>query len=409
MEGIDLSKVCRLCLKGEEVMCPIFGVGASQPAHGEASLPHRIMSCAQVKLAEGDGLPNSVCASCLNQVDRSYQFKLLCERSDSALRASLKSEQSSDTESLEGEPWDMNKFTPEVIIKEDSEENNLNGGYVEQIHNEFNLVAPPLYPIATIAQDSTVKQDNGAILLPQIQEQAQVKSRRCRGGDKLFKCRQCNKSYSFSSALSRHKAVHNTALRPHVCQICNKGFTQVDKLLRHQKTHTMDTFLSCDLCNRPFKSFPAFQKHKMSEGCEVTLAKCGQCASHVVEGEAHICTQADAQPAAVAIQAEPQSSEDAQEQDARRPTGKGRPEFKCTVCMKNFATRGSLEVHSTIHTGVRPFVCSVCDKSFRHKVNLMEHFQRKHSQVRPYICDVCAARFVTKQELVRHYKKHIGD
>lgn len=51
-----------------------------------------------------------------------------------------------------------------------------------------------------------------------------------------------------------------------------------------------------------------------------------------------------------------------------RDSGKGKPEFKCPVCLKLFATRGSLDVHSTIHTGVRPFVCSVCNKSFRHKV-----------------------------------------
>lgn len=46
-----------------------------------------------------------------------------------------------------------------------------------------------------------------------------------------------------------------------------------------------------------------------------------------------------------------------------------------------FATRGSLEVHSTIHTGVRPFACSACDKSFRHKVYYTAQFHFIHHSV----------------------------
>ncbi|KAL1116619.1 hypothetical protein AAG570_005091 [Ranatra chinensis] len=118
----DLSKVCRLCLKGGEVMCPIFG--ASQLNGNSASLPHRIMSCAQVKVYEGDGLPTNVCTTCLSQVDRSYQFKLLCEKSDSTLRGNMHRNSASDTESLDGgDSWDMTKFTPEVIINEEADEN----------------------------------------------------------------------------------------------------------------------------------------------------------------------------------------------------------------------------------------------------------------------------------------------
>ncbi|KAF6198182.1 hypothetical protein GE061_007929 [Apolygus lucorum] len=481
MDAMDLSKACRLCLKGGEVMCPIFGNG---PTNGTPSLPQRIMSCAQIKLSEGDGMPNNVCTTCLAQVDRSYQFKLQCERSDVTLRGSMKAEQLSDDDSEEEEQWDMTKFTPEVIIKEDNDlgdESTLNGSYggggdseMEDYHHQ-NLPPPPLYPLATMLVEGgglpALLQHPPNMAVEQFQDRRQQmyleraiqqhqqnqrqqnqlpnqpqqsltqellqppRSRRCRGGDKLFKCRQCNKSYSFSSALSRHKAVHNTALRPHVCQICNKGFTQVDKLIRHQKTHTMDFFMACDLCQRPFKSFAAYQKHRMAGGCmmmnngrapqqpETQQYPQRQTRASTAHQDPSVAPPAQGSPppasapddSSAALASDQSNADESPSPDQQqtptsgRNSGKGKPEFQCKVCDKMFATRGSLEVHSTIHTGVRPFVCSVCNKSFRHKVNLMEHFQRKHSLVRPYICDVCAARFVTKQELVRHYRKHIGD
>ncbi|XP_073973691.1 uncharacterized protein [Rhodnius prolixus] len=596
MEGLeDLSKVCRLCLQSGEVMCPIFASGRHN--NGTTALPYRIMSCARVKLVEGDGLPSNVCTNCLAQVDRSYQFKLLCERSDLTLRGGLKADSSTDSESLDGgESWDMTKFTPEVIIKEEADEGTLleNGlpnpsqsleSYLAHLHHHHNhshhsfypfthmeeilrnhgteikvqtehlpssnpitngnpavpvtlggqptalLVAHRLVPVlghqqggaspggpaattavlvATTAPPPPAHQQQQhvpsqqhhqtssqakvtflATTVPvanatppplpssQLQQQQQKqqpqhngtplqnnlhqkqkhqhhqqnemlhhhgtldtgslssKSRRCRGGDKLFKCSQCNKSYSFSSALSRHKAVHNKELRPHICKICNKGFTHPDKLLRHQKTHTMDVFINCEVCNKPFKSYPAYQKHKQSNNCEGAPSGndsggnwCETCNVELNRDETHVCNGGENIAASEDNNSKQITGSGENSPNREQPTEteedpgesppppspppnarrtKGKSDFKCKVCLKYFATKGSLEVHSTIHTGVRPFVCSACGKSFRHKVNLMEHFQRKHSQVRPYICDVCAARFVTKQELVRHYRKHIGD
>ncbi|KAK9501039.1 hypothetical protein O3M35_002163 [Rhynocoris fuscipes] len=597
MDGLeDVTKVCRLCLQGGEVMCPIFTSGLQN--NGTVALPYRIMSCARVRLIEGDGLPPNVCASCLAQVDRSYQFKLLCERTELTLRGVVKGDSSSDTESLDGgESWDMTKFTPEVIIKEDADEGLIENGLPSPEHQLESFLSHqhshhPLYPLHQVeellrnhgteikvqadqqdlnsssslvgnghhtavpvslggqpaallvahrlvpvmghhhqqqggavthgagtptaavlvattaptaaivsqqpqkqqpsapkvtivatpmtvttkqqqqqqstpppmqkAQPQQQQQHNGNTHHSSSQQQQKSKqqtqndvhhhsaldssslssrSRRCRGGDKLFKCSQCNKSYSFSSALSRHKAVHNKELRPHICKVCNKGFTHPDKLTRHQKTHSMDVFMSCDVCNRPFKSYPAYQKHKQSGNCESGLTVndnctnyCEFCNCEFDSDKTHICSNgnaADENTPQVATSAENSPSNNSNNREEKRvepdeepvpspppappspPSNsrrtKGKSDFKCKVCEKYFATKGSLEVHSTIHTGVRPFVCSACGKSFRHKVNLMEHFQRKHSQVRPYICDVCAARFVTKQELVRHYRKHIGD
>lgn len=42
----------------------------------------------------------------------------------------------------------------------------------------------------------------------------------------------------------------------------------------------------------------------------------------------------------------------------------------CKLCSKHFGSFSALETHMRSHTGVKPFVCSICDKSFSTKGNL---------------------------------------
>lgn len=409
----DGKKVCRLCLVEAEVACPIFG----SHVNSGVALPQRIMSCAEIKITEDDGLPASICHQCLAQVDKSYQFKLQCERADAMLRknfqvndvtislkksngmtvngyglASLSSTSDTnasvdhqnngnnsfnissnnhgdhdhegggneddeddceddedsdvdygdgvsvppgigDSESVDG--WEVMKFTPEVIINEEDSKGSgdcnapQTGGAVSQngsqgvLRNINSLAEQQLYQLSqveailrnhgteikvqsgngvigngqsplqlklsqqqpgsepmtvsnSLATDESLRtssQENGSpkgdyfaafgveAVLDDSDSGPASKSRRSRDGEKLFKCRLCPKSYSFSSALSRHKAVHNTMLRPYVCPICKKGFAEPEKLERHGRTHLVDRTWRCNNCGRIFKALNTYERH----------------------------------------------------------------------------------------------------------------------------------------------------
>lgn len=295
-------------------MCPIFSTSSKNGLQGVA-LPHRIMSCAQIRVVEDDGLPAAICHQCLAQVDKSYQFKLLCEKSDATLRQNLQDkEKGGDTDSVDGgDAWEVMKFTPEVIINEgESEEtvdqNGENHCDSDPGGNDTDVTSEPLhtYPLSEVQAllrhhgtelklqgDSRARRNvkvlnfsangnsvnfeqNGdgyqslygveAILNnDQNDTYSSSKSRRSRDGQKLFQCRLCPKSYSFSSALSRHKAVHNTALRPYVCIVCKKGFAEPEKLERHTRTHLVDQTYHCDACGRVFKALATYERHLKTE------------------------------------------------------------------------------------------------------------------------------------------------
>uniref|UniRef100_A0A1B6CCA0 Protein krueppel n=1 Tax=Clastoptera arizonana TaxID=38151 RepID=A0A1B6CCA0_9HEMI len=411
------GKLCRLCLLEAEVMCPIFVKNGPQGT----ALPQRIMSCAQIKVAEDDGLPSSICYQCLAQVDKSYQFKLQCEKSDASLRQHLQEKLDS-----EADGWDVMNFTPEVIINEGDmhEQTGENGEHVESESDESLKSLTQPYQLSAVeallrhhgteikvqgvtpnnkehksqqvvpsnGSNENVYPQNGEEYYPMyggveatmlFNEVGQAgPSPKSRDGQKLFQCRLCPKSYSFSSALSRHKAVHNTALRPHVCQICKKGFAEPEKLERHTKTHLGDQSYNCETCGRVFKALATFEKHKLMTQGKCRMFSCKHCKIGFpsrTKLKIHICGTDE------------------------------EISYNCPECNKSFNRKANLETHMGTHTGERPFLCTVCGKGFRQKVNLMEHFQRKHSQVRPYNCDVCGSRFVTKQDLVRHYRKHIDD
>jgi uncharacterized Zn-finger protein len=59
-------------------------------------------------------------------------------------------------------------------------------------------------------------------------------------------------------------------------------------------------------------------------------------------------------------------------------------ERHCDVCLKPFQSYHKLVLHYRIHTGERPYVCTLCGHATAQKSNLGLHMQRKHKIGRPY-------------------------
>uniref|UniRef100_A0A1A7XHF9 C2H2-type domain-containing protein n=1 Tax=Iconisemion striatum TaxID=60296 RepID=A0A1A7XHF9_9TELE len=94
----------------------------------------------------------------------------------------------------------------------------------------------------------------------------------------------------------------------------------------------------------------------------------------------------------------------------RAPTKNGlkaKP-FPCSVqgCERRFSRSDELNRHVRIHTGQKPFQCTICARSFSRSDHLTTH-TRTHTGEKPFSCDVCGKRFARSDERKRHGRVHV--
>ena len=77
--------------------------------------------------------------------------------------------------------------------------------------------------------------------------------------------------------------------------------------------------------------------------------------------------------------------------------------FPCTFdgCPETFARPSQLRKHVYVHTGERPFLCTVCTQSFRTKWTLKKH-TRTHTGEKPFSCEDCSLSFTQRGSWRRH-------
>ena len=76
------------------------------------------------------------------------------------------------------------------------------------------------------------------------------------------------------------------------------------------------------------------------------------------------------------------------------------------MCDKAFSVSGNLNKHMRVHTGDKPYKCSVCNKSFRESSHLQSHKRHIHINRRPYLCPYCGKTFKMNCYLEYHVRIH---
>ncbi|XP_008295267.1 probable GPI-anchored adhesin-like protein PGA55 [Stegastes partitus] len=87
----------------------------------------------------------------------------------------------------------------------------------------------------------------------------------------------------------------------------------------------------------------------------------------------------------------------------------GRRPFSCTLCGKSFPDAKSFKRHGRVHRNGRIHICQHCGKGFVYRFGLTKHLQMVHSKIKPFICQVCNKGFFTKRDVEVHVRIHTGE
>ncbi|PSN50470.1 hypothetical protein C0J52_10708 [Blattella germanica] len=220
----------------------------------------------------------------------------------------------------------------DLILKEDSEENELCNGAEE-----------PDRQIPILECDQRLEQINYNYLSRTIK--SRVKNNR------IFCCDICNKSFARKDSLNGHIRTHEN-IRPYACIVCGKAFPAKSRLTQHLRIHSTDRPFSCQVCGKAFALKGDYNRH-LNVHTGYRPFSCD------------LCNKAFPEKSSL-------------RRHMRTHTG-DRP-FACEVCNQAFSVRISLTKHIRTHTGDRPYCCHLCNKTFTRKDSLNRHLIKMHGE-----------------------------
>ncbi|CAH1100518.1 unnamed protein product [Psylliodes chrysocephalus] len=217
---IMIDKICRCCMCENEDMQNMFEKNNEEGAHDSNTLlSEMLVLVASIEVVSGDGLPSNLCKGCNEKLKSAYEFRKLCQKSDTTLR-DLTQDNKSNVRQEE-----------DIVVHPDVH---------DDVFDEDNV--PLLERGVKRKRGRPRKKENTNLSCNFCQKILQTQKGlrvhlRSHTGEKLKYCLFCDAKYTRTNHLIRHLGTHDKPGLKHPCENCDKTFDAAAELFRHSKVH----------------------------------------------------------------------------------------------------------------------------------------------------------------------------
>ncbi|XP_046402036.1 zinc finger protein 62 homolog [Ischnura elegans] len=194
---------------------------------------------------------------------------------------------------------------------------------------------------------------------------------------RVFKCLECNEVFEFRNLLTKHIAEHRKTW-PLSCQFCERRFKTLIDLNNHIIMHSDYKPYECEYCGLRIRTKTSLIRHK---------------AVHTNE-KPYLCSTCGI------------SFRDSILLRNHMRMHLGIKVYKCEICDAQFTASNILHAHLRRHTKEKTHVCGQCKKSFMSKQRLASHILCVHDKIKAFQCDICSKFYSTRNNLNSHRKLH---
>ncbi|GAB0091889.1 zinc finger protein 2 homolog [Sergentomyia squamirostris] len=361
--------VCRLCLQTSEVLKDV-----SQITYNMIPFWNLYFEIFRSTFKDYDAFPGKVCTTCEYDIIHAYKFRERCLETEDKLKELLEDSNSGTNVEVipelfvvnvdEDESVDKTNFPndrePEELpacpvkrdsIKKDKFDNmeHLKNTVIKCKKCLESVMGIELFKKHRCSRIEDVTVMNTAID-NLVKEKSKYKKKE-KPKNKIFKCQKCPREFRCQSGLVYHNDQHENHKR-FICEHCGKGFVDWSTRRSHiYRAHLKKKLFYCHHCERGY-----YKKYYLSKHIETAHLK--------------------------------------------------KREYQCEICGMKFSASNTMKVHFQIHK--KGGACDICGKVLKNARTLKKH-KELHSGLKNYVCKVCDMAFTCNWSLKNHIRKKHPD
>lgn len=384
---IDFVSTCRVCLTNSGQQYSLFS------PYKDSTISALINIIADVKIIEGDGLPDKICQHCIIELETSVNFKKRCEKSNVCLLQIAEGhiDTTAPTLEIKKEILDDIEFDTDLLYEDYDIPLNSSSQEPEEQTSENLLIKKQ--------ENDVVDETNVHLKSVQCHDCGGIFKSKCKlrvhwkNTHNTYICPSCKRLFKSPRAFNRHNRYSKTCVNPKEvivegvgknrlfkCAHCYYETRALPTIRFHAYTHNGKKPYNCNSCPMSFNQISSLNAHKeRRHNVNVKQIVCKYCGK-VVLGTNKIYKHLKSHL---------------------------NEKYQCDYCKKFMKSKQSLIGHLQRHSGIKSYVCELCGASYYTLAELCNHRRSRHTtRTTWHSCSLCSYKSHRKHGILKHQAKH---